>query len=210
VTELGVCLGYSKSTPGSYQFFIASGKIVDRRTFDLSAAIPFYFDRRQQPLHASPVLPLAPAPAPCCPSPQTLLSPSLPLLSYLLQLLPNLLLLAHLAILKRKSFPSLTSSPTLLAIPKKINSVRYYWLHQLINSQLFKDYCVEHPELSHHLVSPPPALPAPQVAPVSLQIDNPPALCSLIANLAFLYQRSFHLWLVIFHALPKLHFLRFV
>ena len=41
--ELGFCLGYSKSTPGSYRFFIASGTIIDRSTFDLSTAIPFHF-----------------------------------------------------------------------------------------------------------------------------------------------------------------------
>jgi hypothetical protein len=44
--EYGVCLGYSKTTPGSYNFFIASGKIIERSVFDISTAIPFHFDRR--------------------------------------------------------------------------------------------------------------------------------------------------------------------
>jgi hypothetical protein len=62
--ELGVCLGYSKTTPGSYRFFIASGTIIERSTFDLSTAIPFHFDRRAQPPHQLPLLPLAPPLAP--------------------------------------------------------------------------------------------------------------------------------------------------
>jgi len=64
VGELVVCLGYSKITPGSYRFFIASGTFVDRSTFDLSTAIPFHFDRRAQPPHQPQLLPLAPPLAP--------------------------------------------------------------------------------------------------------------------------------------------------
>ena len=186
VAELGVCLGYSKSTPGSYRFFLASGKIVDRRTFTLSTAIPFHFDRRQQPPHHPPELPSTPAPSPASPllpstpEPLLVLPPATPLVAPSSPMQPAV---AHPSRDPTEQVFPIAHIISYTGNPKKINSleftcvnhngsVRYYWLHQLRNSQPFKDFCVDHPELNHHLVSPPSALAAPQAALASLPLDS--------------------------------------
>ena len=136
VAELGVCLGFCPSTPGSYNFLVGSGRIVARRAFSIINVLPFNWERRK----LFPATSLLPAQLPTRASPPPLqpAAPASPIIAPPLQPTPA----STCAPTAASAEPTVARILSYTGEPKRPRSLeflvqytdgaeRYHWKHEL-------------------------------------------------------------------------------